>query len=106
MDEIKFVLKCLVCACLVFALSQYQLDDGSTIEANVHGYLVSSSTARFVNETARGGAKFAKNISVQVSDYLGLKKEVKSRPIHSAVQKKKELVQKEKFDIEEDIELE
>lgn len=106
MDEVKFVLKCLVCACLVFALSQYRMDDGSTIEANVHGYLVSSSTAKFVNETARGGVKLAKRISADASEYLGLKKEVKPRPIHSAVQRKKEPVQIEKFDAEDDIELE
>ena len=106
MDEIKFVLKCLVCTCLIFALSQYRMEDGNTIEANVHGYLISSSTAKFVNESARGGVKLIKKISAEASDYLGLQKEVKSRPIHSAVQKKKESVQIEKFDTEDDIELE
>ena len=93
MDELKFVLKCFVFACLVFALSQYQTENGQTIEARVHGYLVSSSTAKFVNESARGGVKLAKNLSKEISQHLGLKKEeaqVKPRPIHSAVIRKTE----------------
>jgi len=93
MDEIKFVLKCFVFTCLVFAFSQIQTENGQTIEARVHGFLVSSSTAKFVNESARGGVKLAKNISKEISQYLGIKKEenqLKPRPIHSAVIRKTE----------------
>jgi hypothetical protein len=105
MDEIKFVLKCFVFACLVFALSQYQTENGQTVEAHVHGYLVSSSVAKFVNETARGGVKLAKNISQEVSQYLGLKKEevqIKPRPIHSAKIRKTEKTYIDHDTIEED----
>lgn len=129
MDEIKFVLKCFLFACLVFALSQYQTENGQTIEAHVHGYLISSSTAKFVNESARGGVKLVKNISKEVSQYLGLNKQdnqVKPRPIHSAKIQKTEKtyidhdileeafdqrvskrdVEKEKVDTLDDIDLE
>lgn len=102
MDELKFVLKSLVFACLLFAISQYRMDNGITIEAYMRGYLVSSSVADFVNQSAHGGVKLIKKLSNDVSEYTGLKKaEVQQRPIHSAVQKKKEQI-----DIEDDIDLE
>ncbi len=56
MDELKFVMKCLILACLIFSASQYE-SDGVTIEAKVHNYLVSSPVASFVNESARGAVK-------------------------------------------------
>lgn len=101
MDEIKFVVKSLVWACLLFALSQYRLEDGQTIEARVHGYLISSSVASFVNESAHGGVKVVRNVSNEVSEYFGWKKaEVKRRPIHSAVQRKNTQIESQNDDID------
>lgn len=105
MDEVKFVLKCFVFTCLIFALSQIQLENGQTIEAQVHGFLVSSSTAKFVNESARGGAKLANNAYKEFSNYVGIKKvdeRSKARPIHSAVIKKTEKTYIDHDSLEED----
>lgn len=89
MDEIRFVLKCFIFACLLFVSSQYRMENGETVEAQVHSYLVSSSVSKFVNESAHGGVKAIHKISADVSEYFGWKKaEVKRRPIHSAVQSK------------------
>jgi hypothetical protein len=101
MDEIKFVFKCLLAACMIFALSQYRLDNGVTIEASVRGYLVSSSVAGFVNESARGGVKLVKKLTDEVKVYLGQEKaEVKPRPIYSSTIHKKETSQIESDDID------
>lgn len=94
MDEIRFVVKCLVFACLVFAGSQYRLDDGMTIEARAHEYLVSSTVADFVNESARGGAKLVQKFYQEVSVYAGGKE-----PQRNTTKKKQ-------VDTEDDIDLE
>ncbi len=72
MDELKFVIKCLILACLVFSFSQYRTD-GVTVEAKVHNYLVSSPVAEFVNESARGAVKLIQEARLQASDYMNKK---------------------------------
>ena len=67
MDEFKFVVKCLILACLVFSASQYR-SDGVTLEAKVHSYLVSSQVATFVNESARGAVKLIREGQHQFLD--------------------------------------
>jgi hypothetical protein len=56
MDELRFVIKCFIFSCLLFAASQIKTD-GHTLEARVQGFLVSSTVAEFMNQSAHGGAK-------------------------------------------------
>lgn len=105
MDELKFVVKCLLFACLLFALSQYRMDNGITVEAYVRSHLVSSPVADFVNQSARGGVKLIYKASDEISNYISGR-----RPIHSAAQSKSARdrvaqAQKEQVDTEDDIDL-
>ena len=75
MDELKFVMKCLILACFLFSASQYK-SEGVTIEARVHSYLVSSPVAEFVNNSARGAVKLIHEAKRQASNYLDKKERV------------------------------
>lgn len=73
MDELKFVMKCFLVTCLLFALSQYKTD-GITVESQLQNYLVSSSVAQFVNESAHGAVKIIKktnnDLSTMINNFL------------------------------------
>lgn len=56
MLEFKFVLKCFIFASLLMMFSQVR-KDGLTFESRVEVFLTESSTARFIQSAAQGGAK-------------------------------------------------
>jgi hypothetical protein len=65
MDEFKFVLKCFIFASLLMCLTQLKTD-GLTLEARLHGFLISSPVAEFVNKSAQGGVKLIEEFSIRV----------------------------------------
>lgn len=64
MDEFKFVVKCFIFACLLMVLSQLKTE-GITLEARLQHFLVSSTVANFVNQSAQGGVKLIEELSVK-----------------------------------------
>lgn len=66
MDEIKFVLRCFLFACLLFAISQLKTE-GITLESRLHGFLISTPVAEFVNNSAHGAVKFIQKSTNEIS---------------------------------------
>lgn len=54
MDEIKFVLKCFLFACLIMIFSQSKIN-GDTLESKASIFLQHSSAAQWVRDAADGG---------------------------------------------------
>ena len=69
MDEIKFVLRCFLFTCLLFAVSQFKTE-GLTLESRVHDYLVSAPVADFVNNSARGAVKLIHKTTNEISGMI------------------------------------
>jgi hypothetical protein len=67
MDEVRFVFRCLVVAGLILVVSQLKTKSG-TIESDLQGALVNSSTASFVNHVVDGGVKAIRNLGVYVKE--------------------------------------
>ncbi len=59
MDELKFVLRCFVFACLLLMFSQVKTD-GVTYESRIQNFLVNSEIAFFMQDAAAGGVKAIK----------------------------------------------
>lgn len=59
MDELKFVFRCFVFACLVMMFSQVK-SDGVTYEAKLEKFLIHSEVALFMQDAAAGGVKAIK----------------------------------------------
>lgn len=57
MDELKFVLKSFLFACLLMLGSQYKIND-QTIESRIASFVTVSPVAVNLNRTAAGGARF------------------------------------------------
>lgn len=64
MDEFKFVLKCFIFASLLMCLTQLKTN-GLTLEARLHGFLISSPVAEFVNKSAQGGVRLIEEFSIR-----------------------------------------
>jgi hypothetical protein len=69
MDELKFVLKCFIFASLVMVFSQTR-SGGLTLESKAEVFLTESSTARFMQTAAEGGAKFLSEMYSTTKSYL------------------------------------
>lgn len=67
MDELKFVLKCFLFACALLTLTQLKTN-GLTIESRIQNSLLNTAVADFLNQTAAGGVKLVKNLSVKTKE--------------------------------------
>ena len=78
MDELRFVVKCLVFAALLMVFSQVKVD-GLTYEARAESFLIRSETAFFMQEAAAGGAKAIKKAIVSAKAFINDKIEPESK---------------------------
>ncbi len=69
MDELKFVIKCFLFTCVLFAASQYKAE-GVTLEAKIHSFLVSMPVAEFVNNSAHGAVILIRKSEGVVTELL------------------------------------
>ncbi|MFN3454855.1 MAG: hypothetical protein ACK41T_07825 [Pseudobdellovibrio sp.] len=72
MDEIKFVLKCFVFACLIMVFSQSKIN-GDTLENKASVFLQYSSTAQWVRDAAEGGIILIRKSVGVTQDFLNNK---------------------------------
>lgn len=82
MDELKFVLRCLLLTVFLMFISQYKVNN-ETLESKAEQALVHSSSAEYLREMAAGGVKF---IRVSVEDGISF---VKNKMAHNEPSKSK-----------------
>lgn len=69
MDELKFVLKCLVFSCLIVIFSQTQIS-GDTLENKAFIFFKHSETAQYVRAAANGGVKLIREGVTQAQSFI------------------------------------
>lgn len=78
MDELRFVIKCLVFASLLMIFSQVKVD-GLTYEARAESFLTRSEVAFFMQEAAAGGTKAIKKALGGTKAFLNDKMEPETK---------------------------
>jgi predicted nucleic acid-binding Zn-ribbon protein len=69
MDEARFVVKCLIFASLLIALTQLKTKSG-TIETDIEATLLNSQTASLVNTIADGGVKAIRDFNAYLKSKI------------------------------------
>jgi len=88
MEEFKFVIKCLLFACLVVVFSQTKVEN-ETLENKAYTFLQHSETAHFVRSSADGAVKLIQLGYIKIKDFASEQFSEKSskargRPVYSS----------------------